>query len=134
MLVLYDIYINKIKTATRKELEMNKGVFSLDAFPSISFEGFTDNSTWNGWENPCFTRDMIDRIISTTNSANAQHGDGLITHRWDEDGVLYVIEHDYEDEGETAYNPSELPDGTTVYSTFSNGWCWNLDYLVEGGE
>lgn len=127
----YDIHISKIKTATRDEREMNKGSFVLDAFPSMSWEGFTDGSTWNGWENPSFTRETIDSIIPVLNTANSEHGDGLMTHRWDGD-VLYVLEHDYEEDGETAYNPTVLPDGSTVYSSFSNGWCWHLEYLVEG--
>jgi hypothetical protein len=93
------------------------GVFSLDGIEG-DFEGWSDGSSWNGWENPCFSREVAEGILEASG------------YRWSYDPsadefTIVASEEDGPEQfkGETI----QLGDGgsVTAYFVGAGGWVWD---------
>jgi hypothetical protein len=93
------------------------GVFSLDGIGG-EFEGWSDGSLWNGWEKPCFSREVAEGILEASG------------HRWSYDPsadefTVFTSEDDDPEQfkGETI----QLGDGgsVTAYFVGAGAWVWD---------
>ena len=90
------------------------GVDGLDG----EFEGWSDGSAWNGWEKPCFTREVAERILQATGC------------RWtydasDDEFIITAIED--EDPERCGGETIELGDGGSVIAYFIGAGFWTWD-------
>ena len=93
------------------------GKFYLEGIDE-EFEGWSDGSSWNGWEKPCFTRDVAHRILA---------GSG---YRWSYDASVdeFTVVTSEEDEPERFTGEAiQLGDGgsVTAYFVGAGAWVWD---------
>jgi len=75
-------------------MNYTKAVFSVDGLNG-KFEGWTDGTTWNGWETPSFTRDVMNDIYDEClrNGYTAEFNGETKNHELTfEDGTVELIE------------------------------------------
>ncbi len=95
----------------------NSGTFYLEGIEG-EFEGWSDGSSWNGWEKPCFTQKVAERILAATG------------YRWSydvsADEFTIAISEDDEPESFTG-EAIQLGDGGSVTAYFigAGSWIWD---------
>ena len=94
----------------------------FDIEGSKSFEGFTFNQYWNGWECPMFELDVAMEIIKEFNndeekmSYDKEKDVFLFEHEDFDDGIYVVEPHDiFDEEGKTHH----------VYDIGAGYWVWS---------
>jgi hypothetical protein len=92
------------------------GTFSVEG-TSGKFEGWSDGSSWNGWERPCFTREVAERILEASG------------HRWSYDPSAdeFTVFTSEDDDPEQFKGESiQLGDGgsVTAYFVGAGAWIW----------
>jgi hypothetical protein len=93
------------------------GTFYLEGIKG-KFEGWSEGSSWNGWEKPCFSREVAERILRATGCCwtyDASDDEFIITAIEDEDPERCG--------GETI----ELGDGGSVIAYFIGAGFWTWD-------
>jgi hypothetical protein len=95
------------------------GTFYLDGIEG-EFEGWSDGSSWNGWERPCFTRDVAERILAASG------------YRWSYDASAdeFTVVTSEEDEPERFTGEAiQLGDGgsVTAYFVGAGSWIWEKE-------
>lgn len=117
---------------------MKRATFCLDMVTDddgrcLTFDGWTDGETWNGYACPKFEKAAMDALVSAHHSVeawNAQYDETSDTYIFDTDGV-----GDSPDDGNTfLYDTSkEAPDGVEFIVGFDKdgvhvyepqGWTW----------
>jgi hypothetical protein len=93
------------------------GTFFLEGIDG-KFEGWSDGSSWNGWEKPCFTRKVAERIFE---------GSG---YHWSYDASTneFTVVTSEEDEPEQFNGEDiQLGDGgsVTAYFVGAGAWVWD---------
>jgi hypothetical protein len=93
------------------------GIFSLDGIDG-EFEGWSDGSLLNGWEKPCFAREVAERILEASG------------YRWSYDPSAdeFTIVASKEDEPEQFKGEVlQLGDGgsVTAYFVGAGAWVWD---------
>ena len=97
----------------------NSGTFYLEGIEG-EFEGWSDGSSWNGWEKPCFTRCVAERILAASGC------------RWSYDASAdeFTVVTSEEDEPERFTGEAiQLGDGgsVTAYFTGAGSWIWEKE-------
>lgn len=92
------------------------GTFSIDGIEG-EFEGWADGTLWNGWEKPCFTRDVAERIVAASG------------YRWSYDASadeFAVVTSEEEDPERFTGEAIQLGDGGSVTAYFigAGSWIW----------
>ncbi len=100
-----------------------KSLYYIDGFES-SFEGYSYNQTWNGWEMPMFDKETSLKI------AQKCCNDEYFTHHFDKDkDTFFIQDMAYEEEDPIDLQGHDIvtEDGSTVhvYNFGDLGWCWN---------
>jgi hypothetical protein len=95
----------------------SRGGFSIDGMEG-EFEGWSDGTLWNGWEKPCFTREVAERILEASG------------YRWSYDPSAdeFTIVASEEDEPEQFKGETiQLGDGgsVTAYFVGAGAWVWD---------
>jgi len=95
----------------------SSGKFYLDGIDG-EFEGWSDGSSWNGWEKPCFTREVAERILEASG------------YRWSYDPTAdeFTVVTSEEDEPEQFKGEDiQLGDGgsVTAYFVGAGAWVWD---------
>jgi len=92
------------------------GTFTLEGIEE-KFEGWSDGLAWNGWERPCFTREVAERILQ----ASGYHW----SYEPAEDELIVTTSPDAEPEHFRA-ETIELGDGgcATVHFLGAGSWMW----------
>ena len=93
------------------------GTFYLEGIEG-EFEGWSDGSSWNGWEKPCFTREVAERILEASG------------YRWSYDAATdeFTVVTSEEDEPELFSDQAiQLGDGgsVTAYFVGAGAWVWD---------
>ena len=93
------------------------GTFYLEGIEG-EFEGWSAGSSWNGWERPCFTREVTERILEA------------LGYRWRYDAATdeFTVVTSEEDESELFSGQAiQLGDGgsVTAYFVGSGTWIWD---------
>jgi len=124
-----------VETKTRALLVKTR--FDMDGYGGKLFEGWTDGSTWNGWDCPWFeytaAQDIVQTILKMGRESNV-----TITMAWyDESSDRFRIIPDPEapdDIEEFEGFDVEGLDGRLLhlYAIGSGSWCWERE--VEQGE
>jgi len=94
----------------------NRGTFSIDGV-ECEFEGWSDGTLWNGWEKPCFVREIAERVLEAAGAS------------WTYDAMsdaFIVATEDGEDHETFAAEAVQLGDGgtATAYSIGAGSWIW----------
>jgi hypothetical protein len=92
------------------------GTFALDGIDG-EFEGWSDGSSWNGWEKPCFTREVAERILEASG------------YRWGYDpsaDEFSVVTSEEDDPEQLKGEDIQLGDGgsATAYFVGAGAWIW----------
>jgi hypothetical protein len=100
------------------------GTFYLEGIEG-EFEGWSDGSSWNGWEKPCFTREVAERILEASG------------YRWSHDAATdeFTVVTSEEDEPELFSGQAiELGDGGSVTAYFigAGSWIWDNTEPSQG--
>jgi hypothetical protein len=93
------------------------GTFGIDGIGG-EFEGWSDGTLWNGWEKPCFTREVAGQVLEAAGAS------------WTYDAktdAFTVATQDGEDEEVFAAESVQLGDGGTVTAYFigAGSWIWD---------
>ena len=93
------------------------GVFCLEGIDG-DFSGWSDGTSWNGWEKPCFTREVAERVLQSSG------------HKWSYDTASdeFAVYSSGEDEPEQFCGESvQLGDGGTAKAYFigAGSWIWD---------
>jgi hypothetical protein len=93
------------------------GTFALDGIEA-EFRGWSDGSSWNGWEKPCFSCEVAERILEASG------------YRWsyDPSGDEFTVVASEEDEPEQFKGEViQLGDGgsVTAYFVGAGAWVWD---------
>jgi hypothetical protein len=96
---------------------LSAGTFSLDGIDG-EFEEWSDGSSLNGWEKPCFSREVAERMIEASGCC------------WSHDPVAdeFTIVASEEDEPEQFKGEAiQLGDGgsVTAYFVGAGAWVWD---------
>ena len=110
-------------TKTLSGLPMRKTKFSIDE--DREFEGYTDNTYWNGWDEPCFdektAQEVLDYYLNQECKESAEGWKESFEEVLDSDNKLIF----------SKMHPIYLENGETVYD-MSAGYCWS-ESSEEGG-
>jgi hypothetical protein len=92
------------------------GTFSIDGMEG-EFEGWSDGTLWNGWEKPCFAREVAERILEASG------------YCWSYDPAAdeFTVVTSDEDEPEQFKGEAiQLGDGGSVTACFvgAGAWIW----------
>lgn len=106
---------------------MEKAVFTIAEERKLTFSGYASSLRWNGWEQPYFNEETMNKIFNNTHLFQDENSDTILSF---EDGVLYET---YDGE------KSVICDGTMINDEkhwfFACGWCWeevtSLGVLAE---
>jgi len=93
------------------------GVFSLDGIED-EFEGWSDGTLWNGWEKPCFSREVARRILEASG------------YRWSYDSSadeFCVVTSEGDEQQQFKGEAIQLGDGgsVTAYFVGAGDWVWD---------
>jgi len=93
------------------------GSFYLEGIDE-EFQGWSDGSSWNGWEKPCFNREVAERILAASG------------YRWSYDASAdeFTVITSEEDEPELFNGQAiQLGDGgsVTAYFVGAGAWVWD---------
>lgn len=81
------------------------------------------SSRWNGWANPLFTIEEVQKIAQLVNEQNEESLD-------DAEGWLVVtptsVNYHYADDGEEQPMPAFLVNGKAYYAVMNDAWCWSV--------
>lgn len=118
-----------------KEEQLLEASVGFDNGPQVHGYYF-DSRRWNGWINPWITRESIEIIQDWFNE---QGPDDRIDLTWNSDGSLTLVEATWLREDPDGYEPVTItpditPDGSTVYSYLTYGYCWSVSRLPEEGD
>lgn len=70
---------------------ITKELFTIDGFNNF-YEGYSNkNETWNGWDTPCFEKNIVEKLIKLDN--NNEH----LRFVYDENNDVY-IEYDIDND------------------------------------
>jgi hypothetical protein len=94
---------------------MRKTRFVLEAYGNNSFEGYSDNSDWNGWACPYFTFEQAEKVLKTHNGTG-QSG------YYDESKDAFIFQVAGNNEPET-YPAIKLAEQKYYPIGYSN-WIW----------
>ena len=100
------------------------GTFCLEGIDG-EFEGWSDGSSWNGWEKPCFTLNVAERILAASG------------YRWSYDASAdeFTVVTSEEDEPERFTGEAiQLGDGgsVTAYFVGAGSWIWDKTEPSQG--
>ncbi len=100
------------------------GTFCLEGIDG-EFEGWSDGSSWNGWEKPSFTREVAERILAA------------LGYRWSYDASVdeFTVVTSEEDEPERFTGEAiQLGDGgsVTAYFVGAGSWIWDKTEPSQG--
>ncbi len=92
------------------------GTFSIDGMEG-EFEGWSDGTFWNGWEKPCFTHEVAERILEASG------------YHWSHNAATdeFTVVTSDEDEPELFSGQAiQLGDGgsVTAYFVGAGAWIW----------
>jgi hypothetical protein len=95
----------------------SRGTFCIDGVED-AFDGWSDGSSWNGWEKPCFTRVVAERILTASG------------YRWSYDASAdeFIVVTSEDDEPERFTGEAiQLGDGgsLTAYFVGAGAWVWD---------
>ena len=93
------------------------GTFSIEGMEG-EFAGWSDGSSWNGWEQPCFTKEVAIRVLEASGRPwiyDEQSDEFVVTADEDEDPERFCAQH------------VQLGDGGTVTAYFvgAGSWIWD---------
>ncbi len=84
-----------------------------------TFEAFTADDHWNGWECPFFTRSEGLRLVEAWNAVSDEaSGRGPSRYDGEADRFEFTLG------GEVDRFESEAVDGVMLYPIGAYGWCW----------
>jgi hypothetical protein len=94
-----------------------RGTFQIEGIDG-DFEGWSDGTFWNGWEKPCFTREVAERVLQSCG------------HKWSYDAAsdTFDVYSSGEEEPEQFCGESvQLGDGGTAKAYFigAGSWIWD---------
>jgi len=104
---------------------LRNATFVIESIPEETFQGYTDNDTWNGWACPYFKKSEAERVLRAS-EANRY----IWSYDTQQDAFVVRSEDDPED-----YEPEEfkavkrtLEGGgeVTVYGIGAYSWIWEL--------
>jgi len=100
------------------------GSFYLEGIDE-EFQGWSDGSSWNGWEKPCFNREVAERILAASG------------YRWSYDASAdeFTVVTSEEDEPERFTGEAiQLGDGgsVTAYFVGAGSWIWDKTEPSQG--
>jgi hypothetical protein len=101
-------------TLQKEENNMRKTSFLMEAYNN-SFEGYTNNSDWNGWACPFFTFDQAEKV------SEAHKNNGLKSY-YDEPNDAFAFQIAGDDKLEVY--PSIEIDGQKYYTIGNSNWIW----------
>ena len=94
-------------------------------------DGWTDGTTWNGWDCPMFERLEADKVMAVVNAENAKYDAERLSMTHDADLDAYKYDGGYTDEnGEIEWDvfasiEIDTPEGRkTVYPIGYQAWVW----------
>ncbi len=100
---------------------MRKSTFMLDATGEVIFEGYTDDSEWNGWAVPVFSFEQAQKIVTAWRALG-----WAARYNADADSFVFGVNQDLET-GEAAehetFDAFER-DGQKFYAIGSGSWVW----------
>ncbi len=94
----------------------SSALFAMDGVDG-EFQGWCDGMSWNGWEKPCFTRDVAEAVLRAVGA--------VFTYSQDEDA--FIMEDAEGEETERFEGIAvELGDGGSVIAYFigAGSWIW----------
>lgn len=105
--------------------------FTIDGFEEdCVFEGYTDNTHWNGWEKPNFTKEVADMVIARTCSDDEYKGS------YNEETDTYgIVMQNEEIDLCVGFNIMVKGEAVHVYGIGAGSWVWDeVDEPTEEGE
>lgn len=104
---------------------LRKATFVIDSIPDVTFEGYTDGDTWNGWACPYFEKSEAERVLEASQANHYSWSydseqDAFIVRSEDdpeeyEPEVFGAVKRNVEDNGQV-----------TVYGIGAYSWIWEL--------
>jgi poly-gamma-glutamate capsule biosynthesis protein CapA/YwtB (metallophosphatase superfamily) len=104
-------------------IELRKAKFAIDSIPNISFEGYTNGETWNGWACPYFEKSEAEHVLqaSEANHFKWVYNTGQNT---------FIVYSDDDEAVEEIFEAVQgfLEDGNEiiVYGIGAYSWIWEL--------
>ncbi len=106
---------------------MRKTKFKIESLGYETFEGFTKDEDWNGWDCPYFTFDQAQKVLKQFNlfrEITRQKGFAF----YDETADAFVFPLNDEDESEVYAAIDE--EGQKYYPVGASCWIWEEDISV----
>lgn len=100
---------------------MRKAQFKLEFLGNSTFDGFTEDETWNGWACPYFTYEESVKILKVQNASG-----GKATYEPDSDRFIFCIQDE-----EDVFEPIEVGD-LKLYPIGNGIWIW--DEVTDASE
>ncbi|MNG92640.1 hypothetical protein D3C79_515800 [compost metagenome] len=103
------------------EMTFTKGRFNIDG--GKIYKGFTAGHTWNGWQCPYFTEDVVKQIIEDMEQAESM--EFYYNKKFDK----YAVSFDEDDSNFETYSGMTINfkgEELKVYPLGNGSWCWDI--------
>lgn len=100
--------------------------FKIESLGYETFEGFTKDEDWNGWDCPYFTFEQAQKVLKTYNTLRSVIGQkGLAYYDSAADGFIFPTN----DEDEPEIFAATVENGEKYYPV--GAFCWIWEEAVE---
>lgn len=108
-------------------MEYKQAYFGIDSCPTL-VQGYTRGERWNGWQCPCFTKEVVDKYIETEDMRTAYK----VVYNESKDTYILYDNYVEDDDEPLAYEGHDIEiNGVTKHVYDLGSWAWVWDKYTE---